>query len=279
MVRRRKPGMAERDALIDEAILGIQSGRYKSAYEATRILGLSKNAITRRASGSLTRVQARQAQQILSSEQERVILRWIKELTAGGYSPGHRLLREVAEEVRSGRSRNLDNASPESIEIAQPHFPLGQDWVPRFIQRHPHLAVVIGRRIDSIRMDGTNKPVLDAWFDAYKKIVTTSGIKQENTYNMDESGHSIGTLESTHMIIDSTLRTKHQAHPGRQEWISMIECICADGTILDPLGIFKGTNILQSWIPLKLIGKWFFSANSKGWTSNLHGVEWLKRVF
>jgi hypothetical protein len=25
--------------------------------------------------------------------------------------------------------------------------------------------------------------------------------------------------------------------------------------------------------------KWYLSANSKGWISNLHGVEWLKRVF
>jgi hypothetical protein len=34
---------------------------------------------------------------------------------------------------------------------------------------------------------------------------------------MDESGFSIGTMESTRIILDSTLRTKHQAHPGRQD--------------------------------------------------------------
>jgi hypothetical protein len=59
----------------------------------------------------------------------------------------------------------------------------------------------------------------------------------------------------------------------------MIECICADQTILDPFGIFKGKNVLQSWIPNEVINKWYFSANTKGWTSNLHGLEWLKRVF
>ena len=36
---------------------------------------------------------------------------------------------------------------------------------------------------------------------------------------MDESGHWVGT-GSTRIIIDSTLRTKLQVHPGRQEWIS-----------------------------------------------------------
>lgn len=58
-------------------------------------------------------------------------------------------------------------------------------------------------------MDGATKPVLNAWFDAYQKVVQEQGIKKENVYNMDESGFSIGTMESTRIIIDSTLRTKH----------------------------------------------------------------------
>ncbi|KAG9249256.1 hypothetical protein BJ878DRAFT_506 [Calycina marina] len=29
-------------------------------------------------------------------------------------------------------------------------------------------------------------------------------------------------MEPTRIVIGSTLRTKHQAHPGRQEWISML---------------------------------------------------------
>ncbi|ODQ70295.1 hypothetical protein LIPSTDRAFT_333558 [Lipomyces starkeyi NRRL Y-11557] len=128
-------------------------------------------------------------------------------------------------------------------------------------------------------MDGAAKPVFDAWFDAYRTVIQEYKIMQENTYNMDESGFSIGTMESTRIILDSTFRTKHQAHPGHQEWVSMIECICAHSTILPPLGIFKGKNVLQNWIPNEVLDKWFFSANTKGWTSNLHGLEWLKRVF
>ena len=96
---------------------------------------------------------------------------------------------------------------------------------------------------------------------------------------MDKSRFSIGTMESTCIIIDSTLCTKYQAYPGCQEWVSMVECICADGTILLPLGIFKGKNVLQNWIPPIVHEDWFFLANIKGWTSNLHGLEWLKRVF
>jgi len=128
-------------------------------------------------------------------------------------------------------------------------------------------------------MNGVTKEVLKAWFDAYKSLITELKIENYNTYNMDETGFSIRTMQSTRIIVDSTLRTRFQAHPSRQEWVSAVECICMDGTAIDPLIIFKGQNVLQSWIPKDVISKWHFSANTKGWTSNLHGLEWLKRVF
>jgi len=105
-------------------------------------------------------------------------------------------------------------------------------------------------------MSEPSKEVLNQWFDAYKDIISTLGIEEKNTYNMDETGFSIGTMESTRVIVDSTLRTKYQAHSGGQEWISVIECICADRTTIEPLVIFKGQNVLQSWVPNEIINKW-----------------------
>jgi hypothetical protein len=54
-----------------------------------------------------------------------------------------------------------------------------------------------------------------------------------------------------------------------------------DSTKIAPLIIFKGQNVIQSWIPQdkNIMDNWYFSANSKGWTSNLHGLEWLKCIF
>ena len=219
MVRRKSHQAAETDTQVEKALLGIRSGLYKSAYDAAKQLGISKATVTRRAAGCPTRTQARQSQQNLSPAQESALLKWIKQLTIGGYSPTHLLLREIAEEVRSNRSRNLDDAcdaSPSGTLEIRPPLPLGREWVLRFIKRHPHLQVVLGRRIDSVRMDGATKPVVSAWFDAYELTLLTEGIEPQNTYNMDESGFSIGTMESTRIVVDSTLHTKHQAHSGRQ---------------------------------------------------------------
>jgi len=66
-------------------------------------------------------------------------------------------------------------------------------------------------------MERATKLVIDAWFVAYNKIVKIQNIKPYNIYNMDKSGFSIGTINLTQIIINSTLYTKYQAHPGRQE--------------------------------------------------------------
>jgi len=285
MVRRKSLRSCETDLLLQEAVLGVRSSKYKTSYEAAKALGLCVSTVRRRISGRhTTRTQARAKQQLLSPAQESVILKWIKELTISGYAPSHRILREVADEIRSNRYRVFNSIEPQSqpqpTQIEHfPDFPLGQDWVPRFIQRHPQLKIQQGRRIEAQRMNGVTEPIVEAWFDAFKDIVGRMNIDVKNIYNMDETGFSIGTMESTRIIVDSTYRTRHQAHPGRQEWISVVECVCADYTTLDPFVIFKGQNVLQSWIPNQVLNQWYFSANTKGWTSNLHGLEWLKRVF
>ena len=96
---------------------------------------------------------------------------------------------------------------------------------------------------------------------------------------MDESGFSIGTIEATRVIMGAEDRHRWQAQPGRQEWVSAIECISADGTKIAPLVIFKGQSLSSAWIPYDIPKDWQFSATAKGWTSNIHGVEWLKQCF
>jgi hypothetical protein len=278
MVRRKSQRGTQRDNLVDQAALDVRSGKYRSSYQAEKILGLPKDSVTRRVNGTVSRSQARHHQQILSPTQENVLLKYIKTLTITGFSPSYLVIRQIVEEIRPKHLREFSDAS--RLEISQQPPPrLGREWVPRFIQRHPHLKSVIGQRIESVRMDGATKPVLMAWFEAFKKIFEEQGILEQDMYNMDEHGNSIGTMEPSRIIIDSTCRTKYQVHPGRQEWISIIECICADGTILPPLVIFKGQNVLHGWIPEEVRSNWYFSANTKGWTSNIHGLEWLKRVF
>jgi len=88
-------------------------------------------------------------------------------------------------------------------------------------------------------------------------------------------GFAVGESQSSYVVVDSTLRRKYQAEPGRQEWVTVIECACADGSSIPPMVIFKGENLMSSCIPTTAPKGWYFSCNTKGWTSNVHGGKWL----
>lgn len=66
---------------------------------------------------------------------------------------------------------------------------------------------------------------------------------------------------------------------GKQEWVTVIECINAAGAALPPLLIFKAKHTNSAWIPTDAPLDWRFSTSNSGWTSDSHGFEWLNTVF
>src|SRR5438270_6191523 len=96
---------------------------------------------------------------------------------------------------------------------------------------------------------------------------------------MDESGFAIGDVEASQHNINAEICQKFQVKPGRQAWVIAVECICADGSFIPPLIIFKGKKLSRQWISDNTPNDWRFSCNTKGWTSNEHGIQWLYGCF
>ena len=94
-----------------------------------------------------------------------------------------------------------------------------------------------------------------------------------NIYNIDESGFWIGISQTNCIVVDATIRTHWKVILGHQEWVSVIECISADKRILPPLVIFKATTIDSLWSTNPHVYDWRFSVSTKGWTSNIYGLQ------
>ena len=93
MVKCRSIKAQERDFRLSEAILGIQTGKYKSANAAAVALGLRPDTVRRRVNGvQHTQAEAQSPHQLLSKNQEIILLTWIKGLTVSGYAPSHHIL-------------------------------------------------------------------------------------------------------------------------------------------------------------------------------------------
>ncbi|EDN94559.1 hypothetical protein SS1G_10433 [Sclerotinia sclerotiorum 1980 UF-70] len=131
-------------------------------------------------------------------------------------------------------------------------------WISRFIiTGFPATPILVKEITDEIRLR-----CVQAWFDVFRICLIERKYELDNIYNMDETGFGVGSTQT-----------------GKQEWITAFECVNAAGKALSPIIIFKAQNTNSAWIPKDTPQSWQFSTSTNGWTSNSHGLEWLKRVF
>ncbi|RYN21200.1 hypothetical protein AA0115_g9842 [Alternaria tenuissima] len=95
---------------------------------------------------------------------------------------------------------------------------------------------------------------------------------------MDETGIAIGVCNNTRVLASTHKRKAYVKSPENREWITIVECVSADGRTLRPLVIFKGQRVLTSWFDRAILD-WLYTTSDNGWTSNSTGLEWLQRVF
>jgi hypothetical protein len=211
----------------------------------------------------------------LTHQEENELVHWITTLTERGYAPRYRTIRELAGLIRNRRVVGIND---EDIQLVN-YEKFGKDWVPRFMSRHPQLASARRTLIEAARIKDVSAERLTRWFEDLQKIIEEHNIESCNLYNMDGSGFAIGDIDTSQSIINATIRQRFQAKPGRQEWVTVVECICMDGSFIPPLVIFKGEKLSYQWIPASIHNDWRFDCNIKGWTSNKHGLKWLREIF
>ena len=251
---------ADNEAKLQLAIAAV-SNQEHTCHSAAIAFGVPRRTLYNRVNGNMKpRNQAYETNQNLTHVEEKELVRWITRLTITGYAPRYETLRQLAEIIRERRVKQMDDGEVQ-VKV---YDKIGKDWVPRFIQRHPELASVRLRSIDSVRIKDTAPEWLQRWFDDLKKVLVEFDIKPENIYNMDESGFAIGEKEPGRVIINANIHQRYQAKPGRQEWVTVVECVCADGSIISPLVIFKAENLSTQWIPASIHGDWRFNYNLKG---------------
>jgi hypothetical protein len=121
--------------------------------------------------------------------------------------------------------------------------------------------------------------------DKLQTKVEKFNIEAENIYNFDEKGFLIGKcLASKRIAPIHHLKSKKllgTMQDGSREFISLLACICADGSALSPGLIYQGESkdMLDSWLQDFDDSKHnaWFTVSKKGWTDESIGLAWLKR--
>ncbi len=218
------------------ALKDYKAGHFKSYRATARAWNVPKTTLIERAKGRKPRNQAHEDEQILTAAEEKELAQWITHLTICSYPPKPHTIKEMAEAIRTRRTLGINDASITLVQYNE----IGEKWVTWFLEHHSELASIMPEQIDGARVNESSHEVFQKWFADVKSIIDEYDIQPCDIYNMDETSFSIGSIKVTCVIIDKMKNIRYSANPGRQEWVSVIECICMDGTSLPPLIIFKG---------------------------------------
>jgi hypothetical protein len=104
---------------------------------------------------------------------------------------------------------------------------------------------------------------------------------------MDEKGFLIGIVGRSKRIFSRRMWEKKEVRASLQDgsraWITLLACICADGSTLPPGLIYEAANkgIQSTWVEDIKAGEHevFITSLPSSWTNNNIGLAWLKQVF
>ncbi|NWN33330.1 hypothetical protein GY663_29515, partial [Klebsiella michiganensis] len=79
------------------------------------------------------------------------------------------------------------------------------------------------------------------------------------------------------------IRRRTTIQDGSRQWITLLACICADGSCLEPALIYQSASgsIQDTWLQAldPDIHQIRISSSPSGWTNNEIGLAWLQQVF
>jgi hypothetical protein len=183
----------------------------------------------------------------------------------GGGAPRPSTVQEMADFLL--RHRGTSNTTP-----------IGQNWVTKFVKRHPEIKSRFSRRYNYERAQQEDPKVIREWFTTVQTAISTYGILLGDIYNFDETGFAMGLTATARVIARAEYFGRISVlQPGNRTWVTVIESISASGWALPPTIIFKGKVYKESWFDI-LPPDWCFEVSANGWTTDKIGLRWLQKV-
>jgi hypothetical protein len=197
----------------------------------------------------------------LTKLEEEVIIEYILELDSNGFSPTLAAVRDMADSLLTERG------GPQ----------VGLNWPSNFVARTPSIKTRISRPYDYRRAKCEDPEVIGKWFKLVEAIVKKYGVAYEDIFNFDETGFQMGVLQGQTVITGTERRNRPKAiQPGDREWVTVIQGVSAAGWTIPPYIILKAKHHQAAWYSEDIPKDWILAVSENGWTTNEHGIEWLK---
>jgi hypothetical protein len=216
---------------VQNALDYLHAGHTKNVSLAADTFGVKRGTLRNRwFSYSVPANKSQASRQHLTPTEESTLCEWIVHQSAIG-QPLHRksLLQRVSELLGRKPSKH---------------------WYQRFLKRHPHLRLGKPSGLDPKRAQCFNCATVNEYFVELGQVLDERKIPIENMYNMDEKGCQRGGgrhLRAIKYFIPRSRRPHYKLQSANLELVTIIECVCADGTSIEPGFIFAGEKFHPEW--------------------------------
>lgn len=191
-----------------------------------REFGITRNRLRSRVAGHQPHATKSQPNKALNPIQEKASISWIQSLR-------HAHTFNTPELIERSANRLLKDAGSDRQ--------VGPNWVYRFIKRlPPDIPFVSLKPAEKARFESENYGQLNLWFNQFKNLLDQYKFQPNEIFNWDETGYQIGQGKHQKGIAPTGAYTNPTG--GKNGSITGIECIAADGWVMLPWFLPKGSN-------------------------------------
>jgi alkylated DNA nucleotide flippase Atl1 len=178
---------ANQEGKILLALSDIKSGRIKSFRAAAKLYGIPARTLSRRAQGTMSRVDTRPNSHKLTQLEEDSLTEWILSMDSRGAAPRPSTVREMANILLVARGTT-------------PLLTVGVNWALTFVKRRDELQSRYSKRYNYQRALNEDLKAIKEWFLIVQRVIDENGIQPEDIYNFDETGFAIGLISSQKVV-------------------------------------------------------------------------------
>lgn len=153
------------------------------------------------------------------------------------------------------------------------HDGVSDSWIDRFYASPMchDLSTHWSSSLTKDRARAVNPNTVRSWFEMIQRQVVVPGILPQNQYGMDETNFLEGQEHKIRVAGRKGQKNTYKHHGGSRKSCTVIVTICADGTVLKPTIIFKGTKLLRRWGEVNpLAAKYIISFNLQRVSLTMH---------
>ncbi|KAJ5865434.1 uncharacterized protein N7529_007350 [Penicillium soppii] len=249
------------EILLSNALEAYKSGQFTSIQAAASHFGVSKWKLRYRKEGRTNGKGRAATKKALNSSQEASLIRWIEHLNSV-YTPPN------ASDIEGAANRILRHCGSDRQ--------VGKMYGYQFIRRlPPHIDLRTQKPMEKARIEAELHGELVHWYEVYGQFLKKNKIQANELYNWDETGFQLGI--GTKENVAPTRKYETIATGGIGQNITGIECISADGWVMHPWFLMRGSEQMEDWFDgdddptnYRVI-----KPTAKGWTDDTTAIQWL----